>query len=116
MTNTRWENVYKITAASDLSWFQESADLSLDLIGRTGLSKSSRVIDIGGGASTLVDDLQARGHRCSGTRQMNCTTNSARLSFSCVPIARVMKRPLAPLRALSIAALIREPHPLVMAA
>jgi hypothetical protein len=40
-----------------VSWYRPHLDVSFDLIQQTGLKKDAAVIDIGGGASTLVDDL-----------------------------------------------------------
>ncbi len=50
-----WEQVYTTKPTDGVSWFQEHAELSLRLIRETGVSGS--IIDVGGGASTLVDDL-----------------------------------------------------------
>lgn len=57
-----WERVYSTKATDAVSWFQPRADLSLRLIGETGVPVSASIIDVGGGASTLVDDLLARGY------------------------------------------------------
>ncbi|MFH0933848.1 MAG: class I SAM-dependent methyltransferase [Pseudomonadota bacterium] len=57
-----WENVYSTKAADAVSWFQPHADLSLDIIRSTQLGKEAAIIDVGGGASTLVDDLVANGY------------------------------------------------------
>lgn len=57
-----WENVYATKATDAVSWFQEHADLSLDLIRNTGAGKDAAIIDVGGGASTLADDLLADGY------------------------------------------------------
>jgi ubiquinone/menaquinone biosynthesis C-methylase UbiE len=54
-----WEHVYSTRATDAVSWYQEHADLSIRLIEQTGLSKDAAIIDVGGGASTLVDDLLA---------------------------------------------------------
>ena len=59
---SHWENVYATKAATAVSWFQAHADLSLRLIAETGASTDASIIDVGGGASTLVDDLLARGY------------------------------------------------------
>ena len=40
-----------------MSWFQEHAESSLRLITQTGVPKAASIIDVGGGTSTLVDDL-----------------------------------------------------------
>jgi len=55
-----WETVYQNKPADSVSWFQPHAQQSLDLIRRIAGKQPSRVIDVGGGASTLVDDLQAQ--------------------------------------------------------
>jgi SAM-dependent methyltransferase len=54
---THWQSVYQSKAPSDVSWFRPHLDASLALLRQAGLNASSRVIDIGAGASTLVDDL-----------------------------------------------------------
>jgi trans-aconitate methyltransferase len=56
-----WENVYSTKRENEVSWFQDSAALSLELIESVGATARSAVIDIGGGASRLVDSLVARG-------------------------------------------------------
>jgi len=57
-----WEKVYGSKAPEAVSWFQPHAQLSLDLIKATGVSHDAAIIDVGGGASTLVDDLLAEGY------------------------------------------------------
>lgn len=52
-----WERVYTEKKADTVSWYQTHAAISLDLIRRTGISTSAALIDVGGGASTLADDL-----------------------------------------------------------
>lgn len=47
---------------SGVSWFQEHAHRSVELIRRTGVSNDADIIDVGGGASTLVDDLLLAGY------------------------------------------------------
>lgn len=54
-----WEKVYATKGVTDVSWFQAHAALSLRLIREAGVPPSSSVIDVGGGASTFVDDLLA---------------------------------------------------------
>lgn len=58
---THWDSRYQGTRPDQLSWFQPHLNMSLELLLSAGLNASSRVIDIGGGASTLVDDLLDRG-------------------------------------------------------
>jgi SAM-dependent methyltransferase len=55
-----WENVYTTKTEKEVSWFQENPALSLELIAAGGLSEDAAIIDIGGGASRLVDDLLTR--------------------------------------------------------
>ncbi|HEV3042709.1 MAG TPA: class I SAM-dependent methyltransferase [Roseiarcus sp.] len=56
-----WRNVYASKRENEVSWFQDSAVPSLELIEGTSASPHSHVIDIGGGASRLVDNLIAKG-------------------------------------------------------
>jgi 2-polyprenyl-3-methyl-5-hydroxy-6-metoxy-1,4-benzoquinol methylase len=58
-----WEKVYQTKSADAVSWFQEHASRSRDIIRSIGADKSAGIIDVGGGASTLVDDLLADGYR-----------------------------------------------------
>ena len=60
-TKTHWEHIYETKAPTLVSWYQEHARYSLQLIQKTGIQKTDHIIDVGGGASTLVDDLIAAG-------------------------------------------------------
>jgi SAM-dependent methyltransferase len=55
-----WENIYTTKTPNSVSWYQERPEKSLQLIARSRILKSSRIIDVGGGASTLVDNLIGR--------------------------------------------------------
>lgn len=57
-----WEHVYTTKAAAEVSWFQEHAGLSQKLIREAAVPASASIIDVGGGASTLVDDLLVHGY------------------------------------------------------
>ena len=57
-----WEKVYTTKSPESVSWFQEHAEQSLRLIRETGAGNGAAIIDVGGGASTLVDDLLAEGY------------------------------------------------------
>ena len=57
-----WDNVYATKAPTEVSWYQE-IPTSLAVIEATGIGPEARIIDVGGGASTLVDHLLARGFR-----------------------------------------------------
>ena len=52
-----WENVYRTKTENEVSWFEENPATSLALIHATGVPKDAAIIDIGGGASRLVDAL-----------------------------------------------------------
>lgn len=58
-----WEHVYHSKATESVSWFQEHAALSLDLIRGTGVGLDASIIDVGSGASRLIDDLLDHGYR-----------------------------------------------------
>lgn len=57
-----WEGVYSSKPTDSVSWFQAHAEQSLRLIKATGVSLSAAIIDVGGGASVLVDRLLERGY------------------------------------------------------
>jgi SAM-dependent methyltransferase len=59
---THWDTIYRTKTADEVSWYQEHPVRSLDFIRRTGVPVTGRIIDVGGGASTLVDDLLAAGY------------------------------------------------------
>jgi len=58
-----WETVYSTKETTEVSWFQEHAERSLKLILDAGIPTQAQIIDVGGGASTLVDDLLAHGYQ-----------------------------------------------------
>jgi 2-polyprenyl-3-methyl-5-hydroxy-6-metoxy-1,4-benzoquinol methylase len=58
-----WENVYRTKQPDEVSWYRPHLDTSLALIEAAVPDRDARIIDVGGGASTLVDDLLARGYR-----------------------------------------------------
>jgi len=60
---THWQNVYQSKGERDVSWFQEIPTISLALIHATGVGIDASIIDIGGGASHLVDNLLTEGFR-----------------------------------------------------
>jgi len=58
-----WNKVYSTKAPDAVSWYRPHLDVSLALIERASGERSASIIDVGGGESTLVDDLVARGYR-----------------------------------------------------
>ena len=61
-SKAHWEGVYTRKGERSVSWFQEQAATSLRLIQATGLGPEATILDVGGGASVLVDDLLAAGY------------------------------------------------------
>lgn len=57
-----WEQVYKTKGPDQVSWYQAEARLSRRLIEQVAPDRSARIIDVGAGASTLVDGLLAAGY------------------------------------------------------
>ena len=55
-----WDGVYEERAEDELTWFEATPEVSLDLV-RTYLKPGNAFIDIGGGASRLVDALLEAG-------------------------------------------------------
>lgn len=60
---THWSQIYRTKAPTQVSWYQERPDLSLEYIRHTGVDKTAQIIDVGGGASTLVDHLLKAGYQ-----------------------------------------------------
>jgi len=58
-----WETVYRTRSATEVSWYQSRPARSLGLIREFGGGPGAHVIDVGGGASRLVDHLLAERHR-----------------------------------------------------
>ena len=63
MPKNHWEELYHSTSPGKVSWYQENPATSLDFIEKTGLPKEAPILDVGSGASTLVDQLLLRGYR-----------------------------------------------------
>jgi ubiquinone/menaquinone biosynthesis C-methylase UbiE len=60
---THWEKVYTAKAPDAVSWYRAHLETSLALIERAVDAHSASIIDVGGGESTLVDDLLLRGYK-----------------------------------------------------
>jgi SAM-dependent methyltransferase len=58
-----WDAVYGNKAVTDVSWYEPHPEKSLELIRRAGVELTDPIIDVGGGASFLVDDLLEAGYR-----------------------------------------------------
>jgi len=78
---SHWDNVFSRRQPTELSWYQPQLRISLELISSLQLPYDSNIIDVGGGDSTLVDDLLGRGY-----------TSVAVLDISPVALERAKKR------------------------
>jgi ubiquinone/menaquinone biosynthesis C-methylase UbiE len=58
-----WQTVYQEKGEHQVSWFQEQPSISLDLMSDVGAKTNTAIVDIGGGASRLVDALVDNGYR-----------------------------------------------------
>lgn len=58
-----WERIYRTKASDAVSWYRPHLDRSLALIESASPDRRASIIDVGGGESTLVDDLVAKGYR-----------------------------------------------------
>lgn len=61
-TQLHWEKVYGAKAPDEVSCFRPHLETSMSFIERSAPAHSARIIDVGGGESTLVDDLLERGY------------------------------------------------------
>ena len=57
-----WENVYRAKSPEGVSWYQSRPDISLQLINAYAPARDSAILDVGGGASTLIDHLLDAGY------------------------------------------------------
>jgi SAM-dependent methyltransferase len=62
MTSSLWDNIYAGSFANTFSWYQSDASHSLSLIHRVATDLRSPIIEVGGGASVLVDALLLDGY------------------------------------------------------
>lgn len=86
---SHWENLYRTKSDREVSWFEESPTLSLDLIRATGVDRKAAIIDIGGGASRLVDALLDDGFEDVTVLDLSeaaLATSQARLGVRAAPV------------------------------
>ena len=62
-TSEHWDRVYNTKAPQETSWYEPHLEVSLDWIARAAPNLSTAIIDVGGGESTLAEDLYAHGYR-----------------------------------------------------
>jgi 2-polyprenyl-3-methyl-5-hydroxy-6-metoxy-1,4-benzoquinol methylase len=58
---THWEKIYSTKASDQVSWYRPHLETSLALIKRAAGNRTASIVDVGGGESTLVDDLLEQG-------------------------------------------------------
>ena len=68
-----WEAVYAGKRPDDLSWYQADPRLSVELLKSTGQGQGARIVDVGGGASVLVDHLLEEGFQNIGVLDVSPT-------------------------------------------
>ena len=81
MDSTYWNKIYTKKTETEVSWFQESPRVSLELISALNISKDAAIIDIGGGDSRFVDSMLELGF-----------TNLTVLDISSAALERAQKR------------------------
>jgi hypothetical protein len=86
-----WENVYTTKSEKEVSWFQENPEPSLELIALAGLSADAAIIDIGGGASRLVDAL------VNGWLRMSPPGSHPKPTISGTTVRRFIFSPMLPI-------------------
>jgi hypothetical protein len=77
-----WDHVYETKPATEVSWYRAHLHTSLALIEQAGPERSSAIIDVGGGESTLVDDLVARAYTDLTVLDISRTCRSRRGTFN----------------------------------
>lgn len=60
---THWDKIYREKAPDGVSWYRAHLETSLALIQKAAPDLAASIIDVGGGESTLVDDLLSAGYR-----------------------------------------------------
>ncbi len=91
-TSTHWESIYGTKAPDAVSWYRPHLDVSLGLIERAVPDRSASILDVGGGESTLGEDLIRRGYRHVAVVDISWTAlrvSSRRDTPGPVPISRV---------------------------
>jgi SAM-dependent methyltransferase len=72
-SQSHWDQVYRTKRAEEVSWYRAHLEISLRLIGAAVPDGKGRVIDVGGGESTLVDDLLAMGYGALDVLDLSAT-------------------------------------------
>lgn len=59
---SHWQNVWTTKQPDEVSWYQDDPEFSLAMIRAASLRRDAAIIDVGGGASLLVDRLLELGY------------------------------------------------------
>jgi SAM-dependent methyltransferase len=62
-SRTHWDHVYRTKSGDEVSWYRPQLERSLAVIEAVAPDRAAAIFDVGGGDSTLVDDLVGRGYR-----------------------------------------------------
>lgn len=62
-SKTHWDSIYGTKAPESVSWYAAHLALSMEYVRKAAPGKGASIIDVGGGESTLVDDLLVAGYR-----------------------------------------------------
>jgi trans-aconitate methyltransferase len=87
--HAHWQNVYTTKAEAEVSWFQANPAVSLALIHATGVPRDAAIVDVGGGASRLVDALLQDGYSAMTVLDLSeqaLATAKARLGVSAASV------------------------------
>ena len=68
-----WDAVYRTKAADQVSWYRPHLERSLAFIEAAAPDRGASIVDVGGGESTLVDDLLAHGYRAVSVLDISAT-------------------------------------------
>ena len=60
-TESHWQNVYTSSDPTTVGWFQSEHEITLDLFAQSGATPADKIIDVGSGATTLLDQLISLG-------------------------------------------------------
>lgn len=87
---SHWERVYQTKKPDEVSWYRAHLDTSLELIEQAAVDHDAYIIDVGGGESTLVDDLLRRDYRNVAVLDLSTTALDvarARLGEEAIDVA-----------------------------
>jgi SAM-dependent methyltransferase len=60
---SHWDKAYRKTEVNKLGWYEETPEPSLELIRACSLDPKAHLLNVGAGATTLVDELQKMGYQ-----------------------------------------------------